>query len=483
MDDAPIQAVDADAPALPAMLAAALPPSGAATVAALMSCRSGGDLDVVRLSALLGCGREAALVALDEAEAAFHALFDIHLLPSQRPWFESRQASADVLPDGAAIPDAIALGTRLVDLLDHPHEVVSTTAPPPRLEPGIAVWIGAVAEAVRSRQPLHLAFRCRAGSERDLADLATLLAGAGVGTVVLDAGHRALAAGLLRAELHGSTRSVVTVIRGGGLIAEEAAEESDEWVVEGRRPAGATSFVGESQPWLGSLGGVCIWCVPVDAVPPASLDGLIAGCIGPFRPEASWARDAVADAIGDGVGPAGVAAIAATLEDPRDAPARGRAARLLAVAGMGIDEACGAVARSFVPSATMPAGPVDFDLELHADDPEIAMLFARAREIALAGGRLLFNGPPGGGKTSLCRALAAEMARVGAAGPPVIITAAEICVRPYGGTERILKELWRRAAIARSPVLIDELDSMCGVRDPSAPSGGNAYLVRMMTDE
>ncbi len=56
-------------------------------------------------------------------------------------------------------------------------------------------------------------------------------------------------------------------------------------------------------------------------------------------------------------------------------------------------------------------------------------------------------------------------------------------MRPYGGTERILAELWRRAAIARSPLLIDELDAMCGVRDPSDSSGGNAYLVRMMTDE
>ena len=445
----------------------------------------GRRLDVVRLAALLGCDRVGLVDALNEAEAAFHDLVGIHLLPPQRAWFESGDEASEIPPDASGIPDAVALSTRFLDLLDNPHEVVASTAPPLRAEPCIDAWIGAVAEAVRSRQPLHLAFRCRAGSHRDVADLAALLAGAEVGTVVFSSGHSALAAGLLRAEMHARARSTATVIPVGGLLVVGGSDEDpDDGIAAGRRFADATPFVVESRPWLGSLGGVCIWCVPADAVLPASLDGLIAGCVGPIRPEPSWVRDVVAGAIGAGVGPAGVAAIAATLEDPRDAPARGRAAKLLsAVTGMRIDDACGAVARSFVPSATMPEGSADFDLDLHADDPEIAMLFARAREVALAGGRLLFSGPPGGGKTSLCRALSAEMAKAGAAGPPVTVSAADICVRPYGGSERVLRELWRRAAIARSPLLIDELDSMCGVRDPSGPSGGNAYLVRMLTNE
>ena len=461
------------------------PPSaraGARTFGALLSGRIGREVDVGRLAESLHLNRGAALDALDAVEGAFHDVFGIRFLSAHRPWFESGGGGAPPATDDAGIPDRVALDPRLLDLLDVGHAPMHATAPPPRLDGDLPAWIAAIAASARSGDGLHLAFRRRSGSDRGSSDLAALLAVEGVDLIPLGCGHRALATGLLRAELHAARRPAVVLVETGGLLVD-AGGDADDGLADGRSPADASPFALEAMPWLGVLRPICIWCVPLDAILPVALDGMIAGLIGPIRPEASWVGDVVADAVGGDVGPAGVAAIAATLEDPRDAPARGRAARLLSATGMGIDGACAAVARSFVPSSTMPVGSVDFDLGLHADDPEIAMLFARAREVALAGGRLLFHGPPGGGKTTLGRALAAEMAKAGAAGPPLTVTAATICVRPYGGTERILKELWRRAAIARSPLVIDELDAMCGVRDASAPSGGNAYLVRMLTDE
>ena len=109
-------------------------------------------------------------------------------------------------------------------------------------------------------------------------------------------------------------------------------------------------------------------------------------------------------------------------------------------------------------------------------------MFERAGHLATIGARLLFYGAPGGGKSTMVRALAKAMEAVGAAGPPLVVEGATILARGWGATERILAQMFRQADVGRSPLIIDELDALCGVRDPSS-SSGNAYLVRTLTDE
>ncbi len=471
-----------DAPGPPAMLVAALPTAHAWTIGAVMLSRDGRTLDLDRLAGSLDRDRRGALDALDTAEDAFHAVFGHHLLPPHRPWVEA----AGALDAGGAGDDAsksVRLADAFVDLLDRAHAHVRPAEPAPVVGGDVATWIAAMAAARAAGAGLHLGLRCRGDGARERRDLAALLCEAGVDVVAVEGFGRALAAELLRVELHAGSRPVVVVVAEERLVEGGAGEEPDHPDASRGSASEASSFALSALPWLKAMRAVCVWCLPHDAVPPPALDGLIAGCLGPIRPEASWATSRLASAIGHGVGVAGVAALAGCLEDPRDAGARATAARLLHAAGMGIDEACGAVARSLVPTRFRAARAPDVDLELFSADGEVALLCARAREVALAGGRVLFHGPPGGGKSSLAAHLAARMEASGAAGPAVVVDAASILVRPYGGTERLLAQLWRRAEIARSPIVVDEFDAMCGVRDPSGGSSGNAYLVRVLTDE
>ena len=477
MLDARERSSDASAP--PAVLVAALPTAHAWTVGAVMLSRDGRTLDLDRLAGSLDRNRRGALDALDTAEDAFFAVFGHHLLSPHRPWVEDAGA-LDAGGTGDDAPRSVRLADAFVDLLDRAHAHVRPAEPAPAVGGDVATWIAVMAAAQAEGAGLHLGLRCRGDGARDKRDLAALLCEAGVVAVAVEGFGRALAAGLLRAEMHAGGRPAVVVVSEERLVDGATGDEPDPAQASTWR---ASAFALEALPWLKAMRGVCVWCLPHDVVPPPALDGLIAGCLGPIRPEVAWTRTHLAVAIGHGVGAAGVAALAGCLEDPRDAKARATAARVLHATGMGIDEACGAVARSLVPMQGRAARAPDVDLELFYADGEIELLCARAREVALAGGRVLFHGPPGGGKSSLAAHLAARMEASGAAGPAVVVDAASILVRPYGGTERLLAQLWRRAEIARSPIVVDELDAMCGVRDPAGGSSGNAYLVRVLTDE
>ena len=357
-------------------------------------------------------------------------------------------------------------------------------------------WVAAIADASKAGSALHLALRCRNPGTRETEDFCNLLADAGLPVLRIEAtADEKLASALVTAELH-APRGTVVVVGGGVLVADAVDDDAFEAPVDDdrRERLEPTAFACTATSWLSRLRAVHVWRMPHRGDPGTAFDGFLGGCVGPIGYDRTWVRGVVHDAL-EGVGEAGVAALTARVGDPRDAEAMARAAGHLAAAkarGGGdpdLDAACAAVAGSFsersAPAAPM-IEPPGFDPRLLACDPDALALLDRAGAAAANGARVLAWGPPGGGKSTFAQALAVRMANASSPKREVIlVTPAGILAKALGATERIMESMWARAANAAggAVLLVDELDAMCGVRNPGGGSSGNAYLVRVLTDQ
>lgn len=285
-----------------------------------------------------------------------------------------------------------------------------------------------------------------------------------------------LAFTLLRSELHSGSAGAV-VLNAADCLTQLASDMSNTDMPDAP-PVLPTTGIDDARPWLEAMRNVLVWRVPAEGTLSPRFDGFVGGCIGPARLDVDWTRDALR-AVFPGIGVGGLTALSSRISDSRNVAAMATVSlRMADGRGIGLDEACAYVARSFSEASgasTSSIEPSGFDPRLLLCDDEGGMLLERAGHVAQHGGRVLAWGPPGGGKSAFARAQAERMG-----GPIVTVTPAVVLARPWDATERPLAELWERAATERAVLVVDELDSLCGVRDSS---GGNADLVRCLTDE
>ncbi len=250
----------------------------------------------------------------------------------------------------------------------------------------------------------------------------------------------------------------------------------------GRRPSRSDSAEAtEARLWLPGVRATYVWQAPATGALPRAYDGLIGGCVGPAGFDRAWSEGVVA-AVLPGLDKIGMAALLAQVRDPRDALAMAGMARA-AASGTGSDlrAASAFVARSFGARkgglGPAQAPPPAFDPRLLVSDHDVALLLLSAPALAQHGGRILFWGPPGGGKSTFAQALARGMPGC----PALSVTPADVLAYRWGAMERRLGDVWARAASEGAVLVVDELDSLCGAREGG--SGNNAYLVRCLTDE
>lgn len=109
----------------------------------------------------------------------------------------------------------------------------------------------------------------------------------------------------------------------------------------------------------------------------------------------------------------------------------------------------------------LPAPAEQFDLNLCAADPPADVLLAHVqrRSDAGRGVRLLFSGPPGGGKTQFALYLAAELCREAMVRKPSDL------LSPYVGmAEKQIAAMFREARQTGAVLVLDEADALLGDR-------------------
>ncbi len=459
-----------------------------AAVVDLVAASGRREIPVAALAGAAGFGRAPAAAAerLRAGSWAFKSRFSL-------PLFE-RDAGAfleiDATQAGSEGGRDLVVSDAFMRLAFGPGASTCTVATPPRVDRTTTRWIEAVRVAAERGSGLHLAFRCRREGGREIDDLVALLAARGIGVVRVDPDPGRVEAALLEVALHRED-GVVVLVGTRCLAAEAAAPFADPDDPARRAVVAPSPFAISARPWLGRLGSVCIWCVAATGDLDPAFHGLLGGCIGPIDYDPSWSRETVADLL-PGVDPCGIETLGGCAPDPRDAGAAASTARCLAEGtGMALEEAWLMAAASFAATAgsSPPAAPPPrrFDPRLLACEEDATLLLERAAEAGRGGARILAHGAPGGGKSTFARVLAERMAdSMRPAGEVLVVTPGSILARGLGVTERIMETLFARAAGAsagrRGVLLIDELDAMCGVRDPEGASSGNAYLVRTLTD-
>ena len=147
------------------------------------------------------------------------------------------------------------------------------------------------------------------------------------------------------------------------------------------------------------------------------------------------------------------------LDEARAAAAAARDAGETAVRGMGLDMLGGIRRGGASPAAT---------LLRQLDVAVLAPLRATAKDYACQG--VLLHGPPGCGKTFLCRCV------VGASGRPCFaVSGPELVASSVGIAEAKLRAIFDAArAAAPSAVILDEVDAMAPSRDRRRGGGGVA---------
>jgi hypothetical protein len=343
----------------------------------------------------------------------------------------------------------------------------------------MASWVAIVSACPGSGHGHHVALRCRDHGPREPQDFARLVASRGADVRLIGEGADSLDLAVLRAELHAGPRPCI-VVMDRRLVRWSPADDDDfdrpsaDHVPTPRLSSSEEERIGR----LRELRNTYVWRWQAGLLLDSRLAAFFGGAVGPIAPTREW-RDAVIALAAPGIGVVGTSALAARVADPRGAAALAAMASVAASAlDIGIDEAAVLVAGSLSSArSSVPAKPIDFDARLVVCDEEGQLLLARAGELALHGGRVLFWGPPGGGKSTFAQALAAAMGR-GAQ----TVTGASVLARHWGVTERIIADVWSRAAANGDTLIIDEIDSLCGAREPGA-SSGNAYLVRTSTNE
>lgn len=156
------------------------------------------------------------------------------------------------------------------------------------------------------------------------------------------------------------------------------------------------------------------------------------------------------------------------------------ASSLAAQSGSSLNEAIRHLASGFgldVP----PAAPGPFRPEFINCPEDVPSLLEAAPKLAENAVRLLLWGDPAGGKSRLAVELARRM-DPHKAEPLVRITAADILAPRWGDMERRLRAAFVEADRSRVPLLVDEFDAFCAVREPDNTSG-NALLIRSSTTE
>ena len=358
-----------------------------------------------------------------------------------RGWLESN--AFDDAAMAQAQPSTIILSDELCALLDAPHPVPSGRDLPV-VDTVAATWVEACRAAARSGTGHHLALRVLAEDGREVNDFAGLVAADGSRVdLVTGATRSTLIRAVLRAELHAGESGHVVVVAGLTLFEEAKEADDDEY--------GETSWTTalkldsaeakEARLWLPGVRATYVWQAPATGALPRAYDGLIGGCAGPTGFDRTWSEGVVAAGL-PGLDKVGMAALLAQVRDPRDADAMAGMARAAASrTGSDLRAASTFVARSFGARAgglvPAQAPPPAFDPRLLVCDHDVALLLLSAPALAQHGGRVLFWGPPGGGKSSFAQALARGMPGC----PALSVTPADVLAYRWGAMERRLANI------------------------------------------
>ena len=480
------------------LLRRAVSPDAATVFSAVATLRPRGsaerEVGLATLTSLADLGSDPTIAAerLFVVDDALFRQLGVRLMVLSDEADSRRRKGARRWPASAAVeyseaasaqPSSITLSDELCALLDAPHPAPSGLDLP-MVDTVTATWVKACRAAARSGTGHHLALRVLAEDGREVSDFAGLVAANGSRVdLVTGATRSTLMRAVLRAELHAGESGHVVVVAGLTLFEEAKEADDDEY--------GETSWTTALKPdsaeakearlWLPGVRATYVWQAPATGALPRAFDGLIGGCAGPTGFDRAWSEGVVA-AVLPGLDKIGVAALLAQVRDPRDALAMASMARA-AASGTGSDlRATSAfVARSFGARAgglvPAQAPPPAFDPRLLVCDHDVALLLLSAPALAQHGGRVLFWGPPGGGKSSFAQALARGMP----GRPALSVTPADVLAYRWGAMERRLTNIWTKAASEGAVLVVDELDSLCGAREGG--SGNNAYLIRCLTDE
>lgn len=383
---------------------------------------------------------------------------------------------------GANITRHVVLSSDFVSLLDEPHVPAQRSTTVPRLDANGRREVAMIAAVAASCTGAHLAVR-RRNTPRELGDLTALLSSSEQDLAVFNGSEGECRSAILRAELHaGATPPLVLFAR--DLLTVPKVSDGDEWdqPAEPKAVDQATALAQSINVRLAAR-GTYLWSVPDRFTPsPASLPWLGA-CVGPFTFDAGWVRSTIAAYLpqaGLDNDSAGVAALARRAGDPRDVEAMAGVARAITAAGeANLDAACTQVAASFATDRYENRyDPAPFDARLLVCSAAAHQLLARAKHAAANGCRVLAHGPPGGGKS----AYSVELARRMAGGAPVrIVGPADFLARAWGDTERLVREIWRRATDDGAVLIVDEFE-VVGGRRMLGDMSNNQLLIRSLTD-
>lgn len=421
---------------------------------------------------------DATCRRLGEASREFAIAFGVPLIQPAEPRYDGE----DHRPDLGRPRDELAsmfVSPAFLNVLSRPMPRITPLGAP---EPDVltATWVAIAAACPKSGRGHHLVLRCVRPGPREPVDIAQLIAAQTANVHLIAGDSDGLEATVLRAELHGGATPSVVVVDRCLLGQNNSADDDDDF--DGKTdvfpPTARLTIedVGRILKLRG-LRNTYLWRAPEDFTIDGELAAMLGGAMGPLVPTHDW-RNAVISDFAPGIGREGIKALAARVVDPRDAGALAAVASVVVSAfGIDLDDAAILVANSLSPKRLHVPPPLEFDARLVVCDEEGQLLLARATELAREGARILFWGPPGGGKSTFAQALAAAMGRAAQS-----VTSAAVLARGWGVTERIIAKLWSRAADDGVCLIIDEIDSLCGVREPGV-SSGNAYLVRSLTNE
>lgn len=366
-------------------------------------------------------------------------------------------------------------------------------APGAPLDAATMAWIRILrAAADRDKVPevgLHVAVRIEVARSHLLSDFTAHLAAAAGARVWVVPDSSSTAMAMLQAEIHGGRRPGVVVMPHSHLCGPATVAEAEpDWDDPVPDP-GVLNVPSRMANLLAGLRGasnVYCWPIPHEGRIPTHVARRLGAVIGPVTPDAPWAEQALAAALPAAGGEAVRGLLAACGGDPRDAGPLLRAVRAAVAAGHSERAACALVAAPVLEERDLPRPPDPFDARLLVCREDATLLLRDAGRAFVDGGRILAYGPPGSGKTSYAQALAE---RLGAGSrdvrgrPTLVLTPSRILARAWGATERALRDLFARAEREGAVILADEWGSVCGVREAGPVSGGNAYLVRSLTDE
>ena len=454
--------------------------STSAFIGAIISERQTSDVPVTRVTNLAldefaaasgaggGASRRAALVLMD---FEFHGEFQFCLLADR----ESYQVDSS--------GDLPALSSDFIDLLEAPLAARAIVGPP-RVDAATRAWVDAIPVTTVGPLGHNFVVRVEPGGP-SCADLAALLVAEDRAEIRLASNERSMAAMLIRAELHAGGRHPVIVVADEHLI-KGAADGDVNDRDDGRLSRALRLRGGVDLALLGRLRCVYVWRIPPAEPLPADLEGIVAGCIGPMRFDRRSYATSLARA---GFGPAGIAALQATIADPRAvAPALAVVSALADGGSFTKDDAAIFLARSHGARLSSPRRHADFDASLVVADYDVGDFLARAAHLARNGARILLVGPPASGKTTLGLELSRRLLEEGlgraGGGEVVALAASDILASAWGATERLVHAKFEAAAaMGDAPIFVDEFDAFAGIRLEGGATSNNDGLVRALTDQ